>query len=139
MFRKFIVVFAMSFFIISSSVFAVAPGDVIQAKGVVYLNEENSYSSKIFNKTYARQIARISALRFLAEKLGIGYVESYSEVKEERVVKDYVKTYLIHDKKAFKLLTRHTRQVGEAKFTPIDGGFKCEVTMKLIVPTDWKE
>lgn len=135
MMRKFIAAL-MLMFLMSTTAFAVKPGEVFQATGEVYITKENSYGSNIFNKTYARQIARMDALCKLAEQVGKFYISS----TDDRILDvDIIRYELNPDNKTFKLLENHARQVGAAKFTHDDDGFKCEVTMELIVPADWKE
>lgn len=146
MIRKFIAAFALMFFVISSTAFAAdkpelkfTPGEVYKATGEVYMGEANSYGSNIFDKTYARQIARMFALRYLAERICLVHIDLKEITDPGGEKHEIITSWFEHDSKAFKLITSHTRQVGEAKFTPIDGGFYCEVTMELIVPADWKE
>lgn len=142
MFRKFIAVFALIFFVAlmtCPTVSAFEPGEVHRVKGVVYITEKNSYGSIIFDKTYARQIARMDALRYLAERICLDHIDLKEITDPGGEKHEIITSWFEHDSKAFKLITSHARQVGEAKFTPIDGGFRCEVTMELVVPANWKE
>ena len=66
-----------------------------------------------FYKTFARQAARIAALRNLAEAMSGLKVEHFSNFKEGI---DKLRTTLIHNSKVFKLLEENARQVGNATF-----------------------
>ena len=68
MIRKFIAAFALMFFVMSSTALAVKPvkvyvkpGEVYRETGLAVINKENSHGSIIFDKTYARQLARMNA------------------------------------------------------------------------------
>ena len=135
MIRKFIAAFMIIFFAATTALAAeneLKAGDVIQVTGIG-IQPENFNPNDSFAKTFARQVARMDALRQLAEVINGINVEWDDE-------KDYIKTWLPHDSKGFKLLERNARAVGDVKFYFSDKGrLVCEVTMELIVPDDWKE
>ncbi len=139
MIRKFIAAFVIIFFAASTTVFAADEPKVIQMTGVGQA-PSNWDQRDSFAKTFARQAARMDALRQLAEYIGVSYIQSELNVDpDENVTKDYVKSELIHDSKVFKLLEKNARQVGDAKFSfGDDGNSYCEVIMELVVPAGWK-
>ena len=141
MFRKFLAAVVLIFFVASincPTVSAFKPGEVYRATGTG-LPPKNVDSNESFAKTYARQAARMDALHILAENMGGVRVDSTTDMREGYRIRDYIKTSIIHTSKLFKLITNHARQIGEAKFTPIDDELRCEVTMEIVVPADWKE
>lgn len=92
-----------------------------------------------FAKTFARQVARMDALRNLAEKISGVFVETKEITAPDGTEHEIIKTRLPHDSKVFKLLKKNARQVGDAKFYfDNDGVLFCEVTMEVVVPADWK-
>ena len=131
MIRKFIAVFMIIFFSVTTA-FAAEEPTVYSATGIG--NAPSNWDQRdSFAKTFARQAARMDALRQLAEVINGINVEWDDE-------KDYIKSWLPHDSKGFKLLERNAHQVGDVKFYFSDKGrLVCEVTMELIVPDDWKE
>ena len=148
MIRKFIAAFVLMF-IVSSSAFAADEAKVIQVTAadepkVIQVTgygipPSNWDARDSFVKTFARQAARMDALRNLAEAIGTIHVQTKTTFDPDgNLEKDIVKTELIHDSKVFKLLTKNARQVGDAKFSfGDDGSLMCEVTMEVVVPADW--
>lgn len=107
-------------------------GDIIRVTGVgaAPLNWDQRDS---FAKTFARQAARMDALRELTEHFqGVTFT---SEVPlAELDLNARITTRISQDSKVFKLLEKNARVV-EVKFS--DDGV-CEVTMEVVFPTDWK-
>lgn len=134
MIRKFIAAFVMILFAASlhSTALAFEPGDVFRETGVGQA-PSNWDQRDSFSKTFARQAARMDALRYLAEIVSIIHIESTARVNDGEVVSDYLKYTLSQDSKAFKLLEKNARVV-DVKF--LDNG-KCQVTMELTIPADW--
>lgn len=138
MIRKFIAAFVIIFFAASTTAFAADEPKVIQMTGDGQA-PSNWDARACFAKTFARQAARMDALRQLAETLIRPYVETKNTIVETKVVQDYVRVTLSHDNKVFKLLEKNARQVGDAKFSFGDDGLLyCKVTMEVVVPADWK-
>ncbi|MBR1646568.1 MAG: hypothetical protein IJ685_07300 [Selenomonadaceae bacterium] len=147
MFRKFIAAFMTILFAASihTTAFAedepklnVKPGEVIKATGEGH-PPKNWNPNNSFAKTFARQAARMDALRILAEMIGGAKVTAESVIVNDKRERDHVEGTLIHDSKVFKLLEKNARQVGDVKFYFNDKGkLTCEVTMELVVPPDWK-
>ena len=128
MIRKFIAAFVIIFFAASTTVFAADEPKVIQMTGDGQA-PSNWDQRDSFAKTFARQAARMDALVKLAEYIGGIYVHSDDSK---------ITTRISHDNKTFELLTKHARQVGDAKFSFGDDGILyCEVTMEVVVPADW--
>ena len=125
MIRKFIVVCVLILFV-SSSAFAANEPKVWRVTGMG-VPPSNWDQHDSFAKTFARQAARMDALRQLAEIVNGVHIERDDE-------KDYFKTWVLHDSKVFKLLEKNARQVGKARFE--DG--VCYVDMEVVVPADWK-
>ena len=152
MFRKFIVAFVLSFFLMSSSALATEekrPSIFVSFDGVTaefkygtlgypYIINENGVlfvhgvgqvpknwnKTDSFSKTFARQAARIDALRNLAECIAGIHVGSFDDPKIHDESFDdpkngiyKVRTLLEHDNKAFKLLEKDARQVGDVIFS----------------------
>ena len=135
MIRKLVAAFVMILFAASlhSTALAFEPGDVFRETGVGQA-PSNWDQRDSFSKTFARQAARMDALRNLAEIVSIIHIESTTTlVNDLEVVSDYVKSTLSQDDKAFKLLEKNARVV-DVKF--LDNG-KCQVTMELTIPADW--
>ena len=134
MIRKFIAAFMIIFFSATTAFAAEIDEIVIRETGSGQA-PKNFDPKDSFAKTFARQAARMDALRLLAEGIGITYVEAHFDPKKNI---DRVRTKLVHDSKVFKLLEKNARQIGEAKFYFDDKGkLTCEVTMELIIPADW--
>lgn len=146
MIRKFIAVFALMFFVMSSSVLAaedetriitfdgvtveypfpdnsstIIKDGVLFAHGVA-TGPMNWDKQDSFYKTFARQAARLDSLRSLAEEIG-GVI-----VKRDQTNANNLSMQVSHDSKAFKLLKENARQVGEATF--YSGGV-CELFMAI--------
>ena len=96
-------------------------GDIIRVTGIAQASP-----SDYFCKNHARQAARLDALRQL--------IESIDGLTPKEEPPGKIISRISHDSKAFKLLEKHARVV-DVKFFH-DGA--CEVTMKLVFPTDWK-
>lgn len=140
MIRKFIAAFVIIFFAASTTAFAADEPKVIQMTGDGQA-PSNWDQRDSFAKTFARQAARMDALRKLAENIGIINVQTKTSVDKDThlLTEDTVKTELMHDSKVFKLLEKNARKVGDAKFYFGDDGILyCEVTMEVVVPADWK-
>ena len=111
---------AVVIFSAASPAFAENNKNVIRVTGVAFLSKEKSKSS--FYKSFARQVAKMDALRKLAEctpafKVGI---------KDEIITKIDVE-----DAKLAKYL-KSAHQVGNAKFTVNeDESLTCEVLMEM--------
>ena len=153
MIRKFIAAFLIIFFAASTTAFAATingtnefdykdelkAGDVIRTTGNGIF-PQHWEPNNIFNKTFARQVARIDAIRQLAEtleeKLNNFDLRHETKIENDNVVSDRIETKIHQDSKVFELLEKNARQVGDAKFFE-DG--VCEVTMELILPANWKE
>lgn len=138
MIRKFIAAFMIIFFS-ATTVFAADKPIVLTETGIGKA-PSNWNQRDSFAKTFARQAARMDALRKLAEGLsGVNvYAESTWNDEKKVLERDYIKLELPHDGKAFKLLEKNARQIGAAKFYFNDKEkLTCEVTMELIIPTDW--
>ena len=130
MIRKFIAVFVLIFFAASTTAFAtekeIKAGDVIQVTGVG-AGPENWDKQDSFYKKFARQAARMDALRQLVEQIGGIYIE------ENKNNPKIITTRTSHDNKMFELITKHARQVeGRA----LEKG-NYSVTMELKIPDDW--
>ena len=98
-------------------------GDIIRVTGVGAA-PSNWDQRDSFAKTFARQAARMDALRSFVK---YDYDESGDKV-----------TYRIsQDSKVFKLLEKNARQIGAARFSFDDGKLICKVDMELVVPADW--
>ena len=100
-------------------------GDIIRVTGCC-AQPENFAPKDSYAKTFARQAARLDALRFLVE-----WIDGV-DPKEESPGK--IISRISHDSKAFNLLEKNARVI-DVKFW--DGG-GCEVSMELIFPADWK-
>lgn len=107
-------------------------GDIIRVTGEGY-PPSNWDQRDNFAKTFARQAARMDALRTLAEAIDGVTVTSEAPVAELDL-NDRFTTRISQDSKLFKLLEKNARVV-DVKF--LDGG-GCAVTMELVFPTDWK-
>ena len=82
MIRKFIAAFALIFFVTTSTAFAAEEPKIIQATG--YGQPPSNWDAQdSFSKTFARQVARMDALRLLAEEISSIHVESYSNPKKD--------------------------------------------------------
>ena len=129
MIRKFIAAFMIIFFS-ATTAFAADKSIVLTETGIG--NAPSNWNQRdSFAKTFARQAARMDALRRLAE--GVNGVTVEWDDK-----KDYIKTWLPHDSRGFKLLERNAHQVGDVKFYFNDEGkLTCEVIMELIIPADY--
>ncbi|MBQ3444674.1 MAG: hypothetical protein IJG33_15690 [Selenomonadaceae bacterium] len=137
MIRKFIAACVLILFASSATALAADEPRIIQVTGVgggpAKWDQHDS-----FYKTFARQAARMDALRQLAESIGSIRVQSKTTVDPDGKLKEdivKVKTELIHNSKVFKLLKKNARQVGKARFE--DG--VCYVDMEIVVPADWRE
>ena len=135
MIRKFIAAFMMMFFVMSSTAFAaekeLKAGDVIRVQGVG-TGPKNWDKKDSFYKTYARQAARMDALRQIAEII--------SEQLNELIVESYRKANRVivkisQDSRAFKIIEKNARVIDGGE---LDGGGYF-VTMELILPDDWKK
>ena len=104
-------------------------GDIIRVTGEGY-PPSNWDQRDNFAKTFARQAARMDALRTLAEAIDGVHVEP-NDAKDDF---EHIVTRISQDSKLFKLLEKNARVV-DVKF--LNGG-GCEVTMELVFPTDWK-
>lgn len=110
----------------------IKPGSVIRVIGFG-IGPTNLDKQDNFYKSYARQTARMDALRNLSETIsGIEINSNFSMSLDTYELKSRV----IHDQKSFKLIKESARQVGEAKFSS-DG--ICEVIMEVILPNDLQE
>ena len=116
MIRKFIAAFLIIFFAASTTAFAADETKIIRVMGNGQA-PSNWDQRDSFAKTFARQTARMDALRTLAEVLDDG------------------KSKLSQDSEVFKLLGKNARQVGYAKFY---ADATCEVIMEVVVPASWK-
>jgi hypothetical protein len=132
----------MIFFVISSTAFAEDKPKVIRVTGTG-CPPSNWNQQDNFAKTYARQAARIDALRCLAEifsDVKHFIIKSHSVVEDGIVMEDVIKTELKHDSKVFKVIKKNARQIGETKFSfGDDGKLYCELEMEIILPADWKK
>ena len=155
MFRKFVAAFVTILFAASLHTTAFAAtingtyyldykdelkaGDVIRTTGNGFF-PEHWEQNKIFYKTFARQVARIDALRKIVETLEIKLnkfdLRFKTTVENHNVVTDRIETKIHQKSKAFELLEKNARQVGDVKFLE-DNIY--EVTMELILPANWKE
>ena len=113
----------------------IKPGSVIRVTGSG-IGPTNLDKQDSFYKTYARQAARMDALRNLSETITGIEISSESTFSDQVLGEWKLKTKVVHDQKSFKLIKESARQVGETKF--YDNGV-CEVTVELIIPADWKE
>lgn len=129
MIRKIIAACMIIFFAatIHTTAFAAKEPKVIQATGMYFI-EPNCDQRDSFVKTFARQTARMDAIRNLVETIG--------KIKFEKVNgnPNIIRTRTSHDSKAFQFVAKHARVV-DVKFHS-DG--TCEVTMEVVVPADWK-
>ena len=102
--------------------------DIIRATGHG-MPPSNLDKRDSFAKTFAREAARLDALRqFLDSRISS---DSSGIWKGEPKI---ITWKTLHDNKIFKLIKNHARQVGNAKFS--DDGL-CEVIMEVVVPADW--
>ncbi|MBQ4402812.1 MAG: hypothetical protein II857_00180 [Selenomonadaceae bacterium] len=138
MIRKFIAAFVIIFFAASTTAFAAAEtksGEVVHRVTGIGQAPTNWDQRDSFAKTFARQAARINALLNLVEAIdGI--------ILETKTVGgiEIITTQIPQNSKAFKLLEKNARQVGDTKFYFYDdGSSSCEVTMEVAVPADWKK
>lgn len=140
MFRKFIAAFVTILFAASIHTTALATDEpelnlksveVIKATG--YGTAPSNWDQRdSFAKTFARQAARIDALRNIAEML------SGVTLEEDNQNSHIITTRISHDSKVFKLLEKHARVI-DLKFRFNDEGkLTCDVVMELVVPADWK-
>ncbi len=143
MIRKFIAAFVLIFFAATSTVFAVTingvscedfyaknelkAGDVIRSEGIG-VGPQNWNNQDNFYKTFARQAARMDALRQIVEEVD-GVV-----IEEDRKNPNIIISHISQDGKAFKLFEKNARVI-DVKF--LDGG-GCAVTVECVVPADWK-
>ena len=93
--------------------------DILFARGEA-LGPSNWDKRDSFYKTFARQAARMTALRNLAEQM--------SDILRNI---DQIRTEMIHDK-VFKLLEKNARQVGNAIF---DEEGICTIYMAVRIPS----
>ena len=155
MIRKFIAVFMLIFFAatIHTTVFAATingtdgynykdelkAGDVIRTTGNGFF-PEHWEQNNIFYKTFARQVARIDALRDIVGTLEIKLnnfdLRSETKIENYNVLSNRIEIKIHQDSKIFELLEKNARQVGDVKF--LESGM-YEVTMELILPANWKE
>ena len=137
MFRKLVAAFVTILFAASlhTTVFAESihvggdgnfkTGEVICQTGVGF-PPRNWDENDSFAKTFARQVARMDALRKL--------VESIDGVNIDFDESGYLTDHRIsQDSKAFKLLEKNARVI-DVKF--LEKGI-CEVTMEVVFPIDW--
>lgn len=111
----------------------VKAGDIIRVRG--YGQAPSNWDQRdSFSKTFARQAARMDALRQLAE-IVVGVHVEPNDAKDDF---EHIVTRISQDSKTFKLLEKNARQIGAARFSFDDGKLICEVTMELVFPTDWK-
>ena len=138
MIRKFIAAFALIFFM-TTTAFAAEEPKIIQATGSGQ-PPSNWDARDSFSKTFARQVARMDALRNLVEQIAGINVHSKEKISEDgEITFESIRTKTIHDSKVFKLLEKNARQVGAARFHfDEDGNLTCEVTMEVTIPADWK-
>ena len=141
MIRKFIAAFVLILFVSSATAFAntwTESSDyekgIIRVTGIGF-GPHNWDKQDSFYKTFARQVARMDALRCLVENLIDFSVDKSTTVGDLDLGIDLIRTAINPDDKVFKLLEMNARQVGKARFE--DG--VCEVDMELILPSDWKE
>ena len=109
-------------------------GDIIRETG--YGQAPSNWDQRdSFSKTFARQAARIDALRNFVQLIAIiNFFNSTMRVNaDDKMDSDYLKITLSQDSKTFKLIEKNARVVG-VKF--LDDGV-CEVTMEIVFPTDW--
>lgn len=102
--------------------------DILFARGEA-LGPSNWDKRDSFYKTFARQAARMIALRNLAEKMSGIKVKSFSNLKEDI---DQIRTEMIRDSKVFNLLEKNARQVGNAIF---DEEGICTIYMAVRIPS----
>ena len=139
MIRKFIAAFMIIFFSATTAFAAEIDGNVIRVTGTGY-PPSNWNQQDSFAKTFARQAARMDALRGLVATLE--YKVNQLDIRSTFVMKDFELTEdklvirISQDSQAFKLLEKNTRQVGNASFSE-DGA--CTVTMEIILPANWKD
>ena len=139
MIRKFIAVFVLIFFAASTTAFAefipvdgdktreyLKAGDIIRVEGVG-LGPKNCDKQDSFYKIFARQAARMDALRQFVEEIGGVYIE------ENKNNPKILTARTSHDNKMFELITKHARQVEGRSLE--NGGYS--VTMELKIPDDW--
>ena len=104
-------------------------GDIIRVTG--YGQAPSNWDQRdSFAKTFARQAARMYALRSFVSY--DDYDESGDKVTYDESG-DKVTYRISQDSKIFKLLEKNARVV-DVKF--LDNG-KCQVTMELTIPADW--
>ena len=150
MIRKFIAAFALIFFMASTTAFAADETKVVTFDGVTVeypkdfsdsttmkdgvlfaygacFGPSNWDKQDSFYKTFARQAARITALRNLAEEIGGVYVKSESKVVELNLVNSLVESTLFQNSEAFKLLEKNARVI-DVNF--LEGGF-CMLFMAV--------
>ena len=140
MIRKFIAACVLILFVSSATAFANAWESSDYEKGIIRVTgvgfgPHNWDKQDSFYKTFARQVARMDALRRLVENLIDFSVDKSTTVGDLDLGIDLIRTAINPDDKVFKLLETNARQVGKARFE--DG--VCEVDMELILPSDWKE
>ena len=158
MFRKFIAALVLVFFVMESTTFAATingvkatdyldnhelkAGDVISVTGIG-LPPKNFDPNDSFAKTFARQVARMNALRELVETLesAVNRLDIRSTAVIENVVvkHDEIVSRISQDSKTFELLEKNTGQVGAARFLDYGNDISCEVDMEIILPSNWKE
>ena len=137
MIRKFIVACVLILFVSSATAFANTWESSDYEKGIIRVTgvgagPHNCDKQDSFYKTFARQVARMDALRCLVENLIAFSVDKSTTVGDLGI--DLIRTAINPDDNVFKFLETNARQVGKARFE--DG--VCEVDMELILPTDWK-
>ena len=141
MIRKFIAAFVIIFFVSSATAFANTWTESSDyEKGIIRVTgigagPHNWDKHDSFYKTFARQVARMDALRLLVENLIDSRADATTTIEDLRITDLKIITEVNPDDKVFKLLETNARQVGKARFE--DG--VCEVDMELILPSDWKE
>ena len=125
MLKKFFAALAVMIFIFSATpTTTFAKGSVVTAVGMS-LGPKNAIVGSNFYKSFARQAAKIDALRQLIESLNIIYVEGGRAT--EGMVFDTVKTKITCDEKFW---AEHFSKIEVAEIKFVDNGEICEVTVK---------
>ena len=140
MIRKFIAACVLILFVSSATAFANAWESSDYEKGIIRVTGEgvgphNWDKQDSFYKTFARQVARMEALRQLVEILIAPKADATTTIEDLMITDLKIIMELNPDDKVFKIIETNARQVGKARFE--DG--VCEVDMELILPSDWKE
>ena len=137
MIRKFIAACVLILFVSSATAFANTWTESSDyEKGIIRVTgigagPHNWDKQDSFYKTFARQVARMEALRQLVEILIDSKADATTTIEDLMITDLKIIMELNPDDK----VETNARQVGKARFE--DG--VCEVDMELILPSDWKE